>query len=390
MKVLVKKNELWGSFILFLLCIFFIIKMFRSFSGSSVAGGIWNYIQLFCVAAGFVTFLAKLPVISKNSTVDMLVLFSAISVINTVIYISFDKNSLFSFLTIPYAACVLCLIYCDGMNRSIDNNIIITFSFYFISVLFLVSMLAGRQYSTTTGAVSDVYYILGLFPLMLIYNRKIPIIPIMICAVAIIVSGKRTGILAFIMMIFAYYLFREINNKSIKKHITNFFSLIIVSIIFVLVFRRIMEVFNPRLLDRLMNIFNDGGSGRSDRWQYVWGMLKQSSVPAILFGHGDNSLLHCYGRAHNDFLEVFYNSGLFALLSYIAFYILLIREYVSMVRHKYKYSVIMLMSIICSLFLAMLSFYIVEPTYITSGMICYGYLLSDFRKYKTERSVTVK
>ena len=36
---------------------FFALKMLRAFSGSSVQGGIWNYIQLFFVALGILLFI---------------------------------------------------------------------------------------------------------------------------------------------------------------------------------------------------------------------------------------------------------------------------------------------------------------------------------------------
>lgn len=387
MKIRIRTDAatVWGVCLLSLLSCFFIMKMLRSFSGSDVAGGLWNYIQLFMVAAGIICFLLKINTLLRSKPVRSLTAFSYIAALVSIVYISFDRNSIFAFLTILYASGVLSLIYCDGLNRPIEKNQYIIVTFYLISAIYIFSMLSGRQYSTSTGAVADVYYILGLFPLILIYQKKFPIISILVCTTAILLSGKRAGLIAFVVMIFCYYLFNGIQKRRLGSFIKNLLLFALWGFIFLFLFEKVIASFNSNMLERLLRLSADGGSGRADRWQFVITKLGDSNFFQILFGHGRNALSSEFFRAHNDFLEVLYDYGLFALLAYLFFYIHLIREFVQMVRTKYTYAPIMLMSIICSLFLAMFSYYIVEPTYITSGMICYGYLLSDFEKYKCER-----
>lgn len=377
----------YSNMLLILVSIFYITKIYRAFSGSTNVGGIWVFIQIFFVALGLLLMIKKYKTAFKNGAVATLSLYTAISMINSLFSIDLTVKSLFSYVMIPYAVCVLMIFLTDGEHRDIEDNKLLVATFYIISAFYLFSMLNSGSYSTAIGAVSDAYYIIGLLPIMLVLNKRRPYIPIFFAGFVIIISGKRAGMIAFALMVISYYVIEAIRTKRHKDFAISFFSLLFIILIVYVAFVVINQNFNSKLLMRLLKLQQDGGSGRSDRWIYILKQFENSSLFNTIFGHGDaavSKLLPEYaghtGHAHNDFIELLYNYGIFSVICYIFFYIYLIIEFINMIRKKYEYAAHFLMAIICSLNIALFSYYVIDPTYITSGMICFGYLISDFKK----------
>lgn len=371
----------YSTLLLLLMSLFFITKMLRAFSGSSTQGGIWVGIQLFLILFGLALVIKKIKTIIKTPEIVALLLYVVFSMMNSLFTIEFTVTQIYSYIMIPYALCVLMIFYVDGTHRDIENNLILTVTFYIISAIFVFFMLRSGSYSTQTGSVSDAYYVLGLLPLVLVCNKKWSIIPILCAGIVIIISGKRAGLIAFILMVVAYFIIEVLVSKQYKSLAVSFFSIVIIAAVGYIVFMVINQNFNAMLLTRFLRISEDGGSGRSERWNAIITAFNDSSVFNIIFGHGVEAVTRDFGGySHNDFLELTYNYGIIPAVCYISFYIALIIYFFKMLKRKYRYSAQFLMSVIFSLVLAITSFYVILPAYITTGMICTGYFLSDFQK----------
>ena len=199
LKIRVSKKISPTAPMLILFGLFFILKMNRSFSQTSVQGGMWNYIQLLTVFIGGLLFLSRMRYFWENSVIRAMLLYSGVAILNSLLFLSFNRSNLFSFLILPYAFCVLVIIYQDGAWRKIEKNPYIVVVYYIIAAMFAYSMLSAGKYSTRTGAVADTYYVLGLLPLMLVCTRRYKLLPVMVCGIVVIISGKRAGLLALIV-----------------------------------------------------------------------------------------------------------------------------------------------------------------------------------------------
>ena len=230
-------------------------------------------------------------------------------------------------------------------------------------------------------AFSDVYYPMCLLPLVLLLTKPgRSFIPLLAILVGIIVSGKRGGLIVVAVIAVLYYFVGE--NRKIGTRILMIALLIGVIAGSSFLIDYIDAHYGLNTLERMMRAGEDGGSGRIERWNLTLNEIGSSSFSEILFGHGFDAVYDIDGgRTHNDFLEVLYNYGLVSAFIYTLFYIRLIALNIKQYRKRYPYSKYLTCSLVVALVLAMVSFYIVEPTYILSSMFVMGILLGDWERF---------
>ena len=380
------------SLLMLTFSVFYILKMQRAFSGVTLQGGIWNYIQLFWIALGFVLFGVYIARFINSSVVMTLLLYSLTALANAFVFLYMNQTDIFRFLMIPYAFCILVIACTDGFHCDVASNIILTVTFYIIAAMFIVSMFSRGVYSTKTGAVADVYYVLGLLPLMMIWTKKLKILPMAVCGFAVLTSGKRTGILAFALMVAGYYLVNIILSKNISSQLGDLLKLAVIVALFVALFYFVNSRFNGNLLVRLTRAVEDQDtSGRSQRWNHIISEFRETTVLEWLFGHGHGAVYRDFGgNAHNDFLEIVYDYGISSLLFYVAFLVCTIKEWIGMLLARYEYAPQFLMAILFSAALLSFSFYMIDSTYVTSGMLCIGMIMTDYKKKHTPYHALVR
>ena len=380
--------------VVFLLtAVFLITKVVRTFSGVvGTTGGIWNIIQVLFVLMGMLFALKYFPYIKHNMPVTVLLLFSVYIFLLSMVRADFSISGIFSLATQPYAGMLLVLFYIVGSRMEISNRniILILPTFYVLAAIIIYTMAryvtSGSLRYTETVDVADVYYLLGILPLTFIYtDKKRQVIPIIVTAIALVLSGKRTGILAIIGMSIALFTLRNEEKKNIKNNIRKIIIILVLGIALYYLALYLDNFLNLRLFIRLGRMSEDGGSGRVDRWLLVLDEEKRASVLQFLLGHGWNSVYNTFhGHAHNDFIELLYDYGIISLVLYIVFYLCLLSKLRRMIKTGYRFANVFAASIICSLFIASFSFYIFTPTYITCGVLSYGLLLADFDKHLNE------
>ena len=368
------------TLLMLLFYIFFVSKELRAFSKTTTEGGIWNYIQLLLVLIGIILFIFNYRLFIRCLPFWFLLIFSVFAMLNSLVFVNFTLSSVFDYLLIPFALCIFIIAGVDSYHNGIENGVLLPFAFYSMTFIFIFNMIAVGSFSAFTGATADVYYILGLLPVVLMQTRLYKIIPLAACGVAVVISGKRTGIIILVLMVLVYFINNILNSRKIKTQLFYLIGLAAVIVGFVLLFNFINDEFNSNLAARMERIWEEqDSSGRYARWELIISSLKASPVHRWVFGYGNNGVYSIIGaHAHNDFLEVLFDFGLLPFACYVCFWVSLFVEIVRMFRSKYQYTVYLLMSLIFSIGLAMFSFLINDPSYVTSGMLCLGYFLFDF------------
>lgn len=381
-----------------LLAAFLLLKVYRAFSGVSAesSGGLWNGIQILFVLWGIVFVYQDAKRVLMNSSIMALLLYSSLSFAFALTYLNSEAQTkrIFDTFMIPFGVMLMVVFYEVGSRFGVrKRNWMLVISYYIAAIILITAM--ATFYNTGAdleekGAVADVYYILGLLPIMLVYTpKKWVFLPILVCTIAIAFSGKRAGLLALVAMLIIYFFaLVSKSNMNFGKRIA-LFLVIIVGIIFLYnMLLYIDQAYHMRLFERMESLETDGGSGRDRIWARAIASIERFDFIEILTGQGKGSVRDSIGiQAHNDFLHVLHEHGLFAVLFYILYYILLIREYIAMYKNKYPHAHLYLMSVVCSLFVAMFSFFIIYPTYCTGGMVCAGFFIGDHYRYKLENNL---
>lgn len=381
-----RKNKIMYLVMLLLLAAFLILKMRRGFTVSDDQGGIWNIIQGFFVLCGLFVLFSKENTYKEFPFVKLYVAFMLIIWFLSLFVFVFRKfgvSTLFHFLTVPYGAMVVLAFYYVGLRCDIKKYPIILWTAYLIIfyILFtsirIVLLIPGFD----MGAVADVYYIVGLLPLLFIYTpQKLRMIPFFIACVAVMMTGKRAGFIALGVIMIFYFLFGsgEETKFSLLKRLFAF-AIVLGGTYFLIA--KLTGLFNLRMFDRLSTLEEDGGSGRASRWTHI--ITADQSIIKMLVGHGYGGVVKLVGgHAHNDFLEMFYDYGIFAVILYIAVFVAYFREMLSMYKAKFPYAKEFMVSFVVSLFLAMFSFYAIDCTHITCCSVCIGLILAEWYKFK--------
>lgn len=157
------------------------------------------------------------------------------------------------------------------------------------------------------------------------------------------------------------------------------------TVLLVIVTAKLETITGLNILERMSRIKDDGGSGRNVMYLQIIDGMKQSTLLEWIIGHGFGrtvDVLIIHDTAHNDFLEILYNYGLFPMIMFILFYLHIIREGINMWRKRYEYAGVYMGAIVISLLLSLLSTYCVSYAYVTCGMACLGVIMGDWYKMR--------
>lgn len=388
----IKTRKLFFILMILALAAFVVLKIMRGMSTSEAKGGIWNIIQIVFIAVGLVGMFKCWGSYSKYPfMVVFLVMMTWMWLLASVPFFlgKWTVSMIFGYLTVPYGALVTIAFFWAGKKNPIEKYpLILTTAFYAAAVLLFFFLRMFRMgISEEMGQLADVYYLLTLLPLVFIYTpKKWRILPFMVVGAVTMMTGKRAGFLALAVIMVLYFLLPNPADKD--KHVARrIFLFALLAIVMIFVITSLSGKFNLNMMDRLDNMGEDGGSGRLKRWTRLWNNVDTDFNPLqILFGHGWNAtVILLGGHAHNDFLEIFYDYGIITLLLYLAFFVFLFRQGISMYKAKYYYAREFMCSFVAAIFLAFFSFFAIDSMYITCSGACLGLIMADWDKFKKSK-----
>jgi len=223
------------------------------------------------------------------------------------------------------------------------------------------SILLSSVINTTEIVTNTSYFILYFLPFILCLKdnlfKKI-LLFLVLCIV--ILSAKRGAFISLTLALIIYYLI--ISKFRTNSQVSYLLLLGVFSI--VLVFLVICFTNNTDLyvVERILSIGDDGGSGRTDIWKQVLEQISRSSFTELLFGHGYDSVIKIKEigfSAHNDFLEVVYDFGIIAFILYICLHLNLIIYISRLFKYRSEYTA---------------SFAVSYVLFLTSSLVAHTYI----------------
>jgi O-antigen ligase len=207
------------------------------------------------------------------------------------------------------------------------------FTSWFILAVLIMAFFYAKNWMSLNFNTNDEahlcssYIFLMVLPILLYNPHKWShYLGFLIAGVAVFASFKRGGILAFVLASIAFLVVKEL---FIGRKFSKLIYLIVALILFAAVIWTVDNFMDNVISTRFLNIADDGGSNRDVVWSATWNMIKESDIDQLLFGHGYCTVILDSPEgfsAHNDFLEVIYDFGLFSFLLYVVLHIALIRQ----------------------------------------------------------------
>ena len=183
--------------------------------------------------------------------------------------------------------------------------------------------LAGRGSSMEEVTNNAGYVMLSLIPCMMIFDKR-PLwqyLGLGVCTVFVLMAMKRGAIIicAFSLLLFIGYKMR--NSKGSRK-----FSVILITAIGMLFLFRYVQNFvetSDYFSARLEQTMEGNSSGRDRIYSSMLNTyFNDDNFFHLLFGRGANGTLKIYSNyAHQDWLEILINQGLFGIMIFACYWI---------------------------------------------------------------------
>ncbi len=384
-----EKNKQYGfliiSIMLFLFCVLKVIRGANTTSTSE--GGIWNYISLLYYVV-VIFGIAKYKFFKVKVIFTAPLLFGIVSMLCALgaRSVSLSSTRLYIFLMIPYFFLVFASFYFFTDSSAKAEKIILA-TYILCLIINSYTIIGFLLFGRSRAVASDIYYSLCLFPfaLQIIKNKKWKTL-IIFCQFSVtFLSNKRTGFIALCIGLILYFILDSYRDS--KKDLLKVLNRIIVIglTVFILYYFStwIDNAFGFGIYDRLRRLNTDEGSGRGRMYVAVWQAIRNSNWIEVLFGHGMNTAGRVAGAgyAHNDFLEVFYDYGLFSFICIVVYYISIIRYAVVMIIRKSPYAAVFACSVVIGLALSLFSYFLIYYTFVTCLVAYWGYVI----KLETKR-----
>lgn len=208
-------------------------------------------------------------------------------------------------------------------------------------------------------------YLVALLPLILSTDNKLFRYFCLFIILACVLSNAKRS--AFIAVIGAFIVYNIVYSKvSENNNIKSFGKVFLFLLLFSIVFFVYCHYTDSVIIERLLSIKDDGGSGRVDIYDDILNRINQSTFSESIFGHGylSTMLFASKGRsAHNDFLEVYFDFGALGLIPYALLHLSLILKIFGMIKAKISNAPIMASSYFIFLVFSSTSIVVFNPIF---------------------------
>ena len=233
------------------------------------------------------------------------------------------------------------------------------------------NMIVREDFTNNIG-----YSFVALIPLLFFYNNKklIQFTLLLYIMIYIIMSLKRGAILVGII-VFIWFLYRVFKTSSKR---TKVWVSIMTIVAMIITCQQILDMYhnNDYFQYRLEQTLEGESSGRDVLYDaLLTHFIYDTSIGEFLLGMGANGTLKVTDNfAHNDWLEIVTNQGLFGLVLFIIFWITLFKEWRNAKQLPIIYSALGAIFMICFLRTFFSMSYNDMPLCLT---MCLGYCLAN-------------
>ena len=247
--------------------------------------------------------------------------------------------------------------------------IVITFQFF----AYEFAKKAVSIYHTDGLTNNIAYYFVAVIPMVLLFSKKkIIMYSILLYIMFFLVYGMKRGAILIGALIIVYIIVKDFKSSTIVKKML---IIILVTGVAIFIFNYIEKLASSSsyFQYRLEKTLSGDSSGRDSYYETFWNtFVNEISTARILFGGGYYNTVKINGNlAHNDWLELLINQGLFGLSLFFIYCVTWIK-YVTKIRNTECFPII-----ICCLgifiFKSIISMAITET--LIYGMLPIGYCL---------------
>lgn len=377
------------TFILFLFSLTRVYRNSIDYSSSSV-GGIWNIIVLLFCICSILCFIFAANKVKGDKTIGLIIVYGLISFANNILRVEFTITSVYNTLMILSFPLTLYFFYFLFSKYSSKKFATVFFILYYVLLtLVLATNLMRLSGHLTYIMVSNVYYLLCLFPLALSVAKKKTLL-VLLTFIPIITSEKRVALLSFVISLAVYILVKSILQRDLKKVFIYIIIGATVFVVFTLLLSFFERRFNVAIMSRLLNLSNDRGSGRADMYQAIYRAFNDSPVFNKLFGHGidtSKNILIVHDDVHDDFLQILYEYGLISFLAFLAFYLSFAFKSLRSILTRSNNAPYLCTAFVISVFLSLFSVFITDYTYSICMAFSLGFLFAS-PNYLTMKGAT--
>lgn len=388
----VDSNSKEVSFLYFAICVYFYFRIISYYSRSLIDERLLITVRIIICVYALIRIILNRK-IQLVSFVGSAFLFWLISMFSNVFFPYTIGDTIVTVFTQSWwfllLLCFLVIIK-KVDDKLIHRIVVISYLFIFIYFFrFLVWFFSSNKY-WSSGGLNTIYYPLLLLP-FIYYSKKrlLRIITLIVSVIIVFFSAKRTAFFVLLAIIFVPVFISCNNGKRDNKKFLRAFLLLIVSILAYFLIDHISLLVEFRLFRRLSNLSEDGGSGRFIIYTQVWEAFKNTDLLHKLFGHGFNTVALSSGvstSAHNDFLEIIYDYGIFALVLYVLFIISLFKHGILLYRDKSPHFSVYVTALVVFIIMSTSSHLIIYPTYIVFSMLIFALsmkpinIINDFNR----------
>jgi O-antigen ligase len=195
--------------------------------------------------------------------------------------------------------------------------------------------------------------------------------------IVLFLSLKRGGVVSFAMALIVYLQVNTFIQKG-QLRLKELFIVIFVGLPLFFIITEIFQDYVSELFYRLGNVQADEGSGRTTVYEDTWNMIKKSNFQSLLLGHGWNMVKEksiTGFSAHNDFLELLYDSGIFVTGIYLSFIYKIYKRMFKLIRHRSPNAAPFSFSVITFTVNSMISHVVLYPYYFIPVAVVWGYII---------------
>ena len=352
-------------FTLFNLLSLYSILIFRQSNNGGLLGYLIILIMLLIeIIGGICLFSRKIRILQiKNLRIVLLWTIYA-NLVTIIIHINLFTE-IRCILWWPMAYCVFYWISIRyNINRHINFFVplifIITVVIYYlirINTVYNIESLYDSKFVD-----NSVFYLVLLLPLVSLLPLKLKYICFIVSIIAVAFSFKRSAMIASGLMIgICVYIdcLNLLKNKLLKILLPIFILAIISYYVIYL-----NDIFEGELFVRFEQLSDDGGSGRMDIFSKVLLIIEHRTFDKNIIGEGCDAVIKYIGySAHNDFLEMFFDYGIFGLIIYLLFFVRMVSSTIKSRKLGNNFFQANIASIIVFIVMSMVSHLWLYPTY---------------------------
>lgn len=290
------------------------------------------------------------------------------------------------------------LFYSAAKRRVITSEVITKLSFLLTVICFALLcryyMINMAQKNPLSG-LNVVYYLIFMLPIvMMSTNKKIVNLGIVMNLIAVLLSGKRGALIAFAipLLIWIQMNFREQHGR---KKLYRLLLFVIIGVVSISVLSSFVDRLDLDIMDRMTSLFNGedaDGNGRTEIWAEYFAHMEQDGFLRNVIGRGyiatkRNPTLKALGMgwAHNDFLQILFDYGMFGFAIFCCVVMKLFTTYQAMRRNGYPLCGQFLCSVMIFIFCCSFSMVTIYPQWFLPMAAFWGFAIGDFECEQRKR-----